>query len=123
MDPSAAIRQCYDRWFEAAVAGNARPFGELLADDFCYVDIFGVVRDGAMYRALVAEVPGGSVVMTLGEVEAASLGPLVRALGDYTVKGHLADGKDISSHTRFTSIWSASAGAWRCHSHHATTIA
>ena len=123
MDHSAAISHCYARWFEAVMAGDTAPFADLLADDFCYVDIFGAVRDRAGYHALLADIPAGNLTMTLGTVEASALGPLVRAVGDYTVGGRLAGGKDITSHTRFTSLWSPDAGTWRCHTHHATTIA
>ena len=123
MEHDDALSRCYRRWFEAIMAGDTAPFAELLADDFRYVDIFGAIRDAAGYHALLADIPAGNLTMTLGEVNGREIGPLVCAVGDYTVKGHLADGKDVSSHTRFTALWSTAAGSWRCHSHHATTIA
>ena len=60
MDHSAAISRCYTRWFEAVVAGDTTPFADRLADDFCYVDIFGAVRDRAGYHALLADIPAPS---------------------------------------------------------------
>src|SRR5262245_7214693 len=66
VDQSAAIRRCYDRWFAAVMAGDGAPFADLLAEDFCYVDIFGTVRDGPGYHALLADIPAGNLVMTLG---------------------------------------------------------
>jgi len=33
------------------LAGDTAPFADLLADDFCYVDIFGEIRDRAGYLA------------------------------------------------------------------------
>ena len=123
MGHAAAISSCYDHWFQAVMDGDTSPLAKLLATDFCYVDIFGVVRDRAGYHTLLAQVPPGTVVMTLGSLEARPLGHHVHALGDYTVKGSLSDGQDVSSHTRFTSVWSLDTGGWHCHRHHATNIA
>ena len=119
---TAAIAACYHRWFEAVMTGDMTPFAALLAPDFRYVDIFGAVRDGAGYHALLAEIPAGNLIMTLGALDTRPLGAVVCALGDYTVAGNLADGSDLSSHTRFTSLWSNGTGDWRCHGHHATSI-
>ena len=51
MDHADIVSRCYHRWFDALMAGDAAPFVDLLADDFCYVDIFGEIRDRAGYLA------------------------------------------------------------------------
>lgn len=122
MDHAAAITERHGLWFEAVMAGDTAPFAELLADDFCYVDIFGAIRDAAGYHALLADIPVGALTMKLGGLETRTLGDLVHVVGDYTVDGSLGTGKDISSHTRFTALWRYDGTAWRCHAHHATTI-
>src|SRR5687767_14886094 len=99
MDHASVITERYGLWFEAVMNGDHAPFAELLADDFCYVDIFGAVRDGGGYHALLADIPAGALSMKLGAVETRTQGDLVHVLGDYHVEGRLATGKDIASHT------------------------
>jgi ketosteroid isomerase-like protein len=49
-------------------------------------------------------------------------GDIVLAHGHYTVRGFYDSGKDIGSHTRFTSGWTRRAGHWQALFHHATRI-
>ena len=49
-------------------------------------------------------------------------GPTAVIAGRYEVVGVLTDGKDVSSNTRFTAVWSKRSGDWRCLAHHATRV-
>jgi hypothetical protein len=51
--------------------------------------------------------------MKLLALNARAHGPLVLALGDYSVEGSIGMGKDISSHIRFTALWKQERGVWR----------
>jgi len=105
------------------MAGDIPSVGELLAEDFCYVDIYGQILDQTRYFALLSHIPAGAITMQLGDVTTRGYGPLVHVIGDYTVDGRLDTGKVLRSQARFSALWRHDADGWRCHAHHSTSIA
>jgi hypothetical protein len=91
--------------------------GRLLLHSFVYVDIFGVETDKSGWRSCGT--------CSFGRPSSyASSGPDVNdvliADGNYLVAGAHDDGRDITSHTRFTSAWVAEAEGRQALFHHAT---
>jgi ketosteroid isomerase-like protein len=114
------LRAAYDHWFEAAMAGDPEPFNEMVTDDWVYTDIFGAVWDKAGYLDLIKSLAGTGLVMKLTDLTARPHGDLALVTGEYVVEGLTSAGKDLSSETRFTALWTNSGGRWRSLAHHAT---
>lgn len=120
MSPEAELTATYHRWFDAAMAGDPEPFTEMVADDWVYTDIFGTVWDKPGYLDLIRSLSGTGLIMKLTDLTVRPYGELALVTGEYTVEGGTSTGKDLSSETRFTALWSHSGGHWCSLAHHAT---
>jgi ketosteroid isomerase-like protein len=118
----ADFARLYDAWFAAALGRNAAFFGEVLADDWYYVDIVGTVRDREQYVEMLQLVPDGAT-MQMVDFTVRERGGLVLVRGTYLVEAVLLDGRDASSRTQFTGVWERDGPRWRCLLHHATRTA
>lgn len=120
MELTKSAEHSYRRWFTAVEARDVLVLDELLDGGFVYTDLFGTVRDKTGYLRLVEGIPLGMIKMTMKVVQARDLGAYALLHGEYQVEGSLADGTDISSHTRFTALWLVDGTVSRCLTHHAT---
>ena len=119
MDAAAEVAGLYSAWFEAIVAHDRGFFERTLADEFIYTDIFGDVRSKDDYIGGLDLVPPDSRV-ELHEIRPVLYGDFALVTGHYEVSAVLANGKDVTSSTRFTSAWARRDGRWQALAHQAT---
>ena len=116
------LMQLMTEWFASIKRQDGAWFERVMADDWSYVMIDGSVKDKIWYIQSLQQPfdtePSGEV----HEVTARVFGDIAIASGHYTVKG-AHQGKDLSSHTRFTSVWRNREDRWEALAHHATRIA
>jgi ketosteroid isomerase-like protein len=121
-DPADELRKVYGDWFAALPAHDAAFFERTLTDDWIYTDIFGTVRTKQEYLEYLSEIPPDATLVMI-ELSARPVAGVVIVHGLYEVRAVHAGGRDVSSSTRFTSVWIDRDGHWRCLTHHGTAIA
>ncbi|HZF56224.1 MAG TPA: nuclear transport factor 2 family protein [Polyangiaceae bacterium] len=115
----AEIEAIFKNWFEALLRHDVAFFERTLDDKWVYTNIDGNVLGKEDYIELLESIPP-DVSITCGEVAVRLHDDIAIAFGYYTVSGVLTDGTDVTSSTRFTSVWKRAGGAWRSLAHHAT---
>ena len=121
VDAERELTKLMNDWFTSIQRRDSGWFQRVLADDWAYVMIDGSVRNKAWYVGQVSQPFDGDVSAEIHQLTTRIYGPIVIATGHYTVKG-VREGKDLSSHTRFTSVWRRDGDEWRALVHHATRI-
>jgi ketosteroid isomerase-like protein len=115
----AEIEALLKQWFEALLSQDVAFFERTLDESWVYTNIDGNVLGKEDYKKLLEVVPP-DISIELGEVSVRLHDDIAIAYGSYTVKGMLEDGTDVTSSTRFTSVWQRDGCSWRSLAHHAT---
>jgi len=110
------------RWFEAIKQHDGAWFEGVMADSWHYVMIDGSIKDKRWYIEAMQQPFDSEPSTELHHLTAKVYGNLAIAVGDYTIKA-TSQGKDLSSHTRFTAVWKKQRDKWQALAHHATRIA
>jgi uncharacterized protein (TIGR02246 family) len=110
------------QWFEAIKRHDGAWFDRVMADDWSYVMIDGSVKDKRWYIHALRQPFDTEPSAEVHELTARVYGTLAIASGHYTIKA-TSQGKDLSSHTRFTAVWRKHEDEWQALAHHATRIA
>jgi ketosteroid isomerase-like protein len=108
-------------WFDSIKRRDSSFFERVLAPEWTYVMIDGSVKDKSWYIQSLQIAFDGDVTCELHELTARTFGDIAIATGHYSVTGSW-QGKDMSSHSRFTSVWRKLANGWQALTHNATRI-
>jgi ketosteroid isomerase-like protein len=114
----AEIETIFKEWFKALPGQDVAFFERTLDDDWVYTNIDGKVLGKEDYKELLKVIPP-DISIELVEVSVRLHGDIAIAIGAYTVTGMLEDGTDVTSSSRFTSVWQRTEGSWRSLAHHA----
>jgi ketosteroid isomerase-like protein len=115
------LEQLYNQWFAALAKRDSAFFERFIADEWIYTDIAGTVRGKKEYLEYLNYIPP-DVSFDLTELSVRTYGDVALATGHYFIQGVLADGRDVSSSTRFTGVWIYREDGWQCLAHHATSL-
>ena len=121
-DTERELMELMIQWFEAIKRHDGAWFDRVMADDWHYVMIDGSIKNKRWYIHAMQQPFDSEPSTEVHQLIARIYGPIAIALGDYTIKA-TSQGKDLSSHTRFTAVWRKHQGAWQALAHHATRIA
>lgn len=125
MDPTAELRDIYDRWFASVAAKDASFVDHNMHPAVQLIHHDGTRLDSAAYKAMYTALPAGSrVEYRIDEFAVRPLGTGAAALITGVYYGHIeSEGTVLSDKTvRFTSVWERDQGRWLLLVHQLTTL-